>query len=424
MLSGARREEDSAFKVLVLGDSGTQKFDVITRYLKSESNVSKDFATCTVDVDGKGFKLQIWDTAGDSRFRSLLIPQFKNTRGVILVYSTNNRKTLTSIATWLNEVKQHARQDVQMALIGHTTDLKEEIEVPYEEGKKYAETLGIPFYEASSKQLSNVGDLLKKMTKDMAAIVQAEIRQKEEEEEFARQEENYRNGKGPAPKKPVAKNPVVKSPEVPQKNQDSSPSEKSYDYNLKVVILGAKSVGKSSLIDQFSQKPFSETSSPSSQVKITKRSYKIENKVYKVEIWDIPGESQGSFKSYFEGAHGIVLVYDITNKDSCLEAQRYLDESLKYVPRDIPRVLVGNKKDLEESRQTNYDETKVFAESQQIQSIETSAKNGQEGKSVIASFIGQIVQRISTLEKAGLIQPTLKNQDTKNKKDEGGCNIF
>jgi len=422
MLSGTRKEEESAFKVLVLGDSGTQKFDVITRYLKNDSNISKDFAACSIDFEGKAYKLQIWDTAGDSRFRSLLIPQFKNTRGVILVYNTNSKKSFNSIATWLNEVKQHARPDVQIVLIGHTVDLTEEIEVPYKEGKKYAESLGIAFFEASAKQLSGIRDMFQKLTGEMVKIVQAEIRQKEEEEEARLIAEGK---KKPSEKAPVKEKPKPQSPEVPQKNQDSSPEEpKNYDYVIKIVVLGARSVGKSNLANQFAQKAFSETSEPSSKVKIDKRSYKIDGKAYKVEVWDIPGERgpQVNFKTYFEGAHGIVLVYDITSKESFTEAQRYLEEAGKYVPKDIPRVLVGNKKDLEGNRQVSFDETRAYADSQQVQSIETSAKT--EEKSVITSFASQIIQKIGVLEKAGLIQVQPGKDVKKNNEKDGGCNIF
>ena len=97
----------------------------------------------------------------------------------------------------------------------------------------------------------------------------------------------------------------------------------------------------------------------------------------KLQMWDTAGQEK--FKTivgaYYKGAHGIILVYDITDRQSFKEIQNWIDEADKYSRENVVKILVGNKKDLERDRQVTYLEGKSFADSLGMEFIETSAKD-------------------------------------------------
>lgn len=79
--------------------------------------------------------------------------------------------------------------------------------------------------------------------------------------------------------------------------------------------------------------------------------------------------------SYYRGAHGLILVYDVTNRQSFENTSKWLDDVERHAAGNIVRLLVGNKCDLEPRRDIKYDEGKALAERLGIQFIETSAKD-------------------------------------------------
>ncbi len=95
-------------------------------------------------------------------------------------------------------------------------------------------------------------------------------------------------------------------------------------------------------------------------------------------MWDTAGQERfkSILNSYYKGAHGILLVFDITDKQSFKDLQVWLSEVEKYGRQDIVKILIGNKKDLESQRQVTTVEAKQFAESLGMKYLETSAKDG------------------------------------------------
>ena len=125
-----------------------------------------------------------------------------------------------------------------------------------------------------------------------------------------------------------------------------------YDYVFKVLLIGDSGVGKSSLLMRFSDDVFTGNFLPTIGVDFKIRTIQAEGSVVKLQMWDTAGQEK--FKTivsaYYKGAHGIILVYDITDRRSFMDLQSWLDESEKYSKQNVVRVLVGNKKDLERER--------------------------------------------------------------------------
>ncbi len=139
---------DMIFKVVLIGDSGVGKTNLLSRYLKNEfsfdskTTVGVEFGAKRIDLDGVKIKAQIWDTAGQERFRSITNAYYKGAKGALLVYDVTRRETFDNINKWVPELKQSGDKDVTIILVGNKTDLETDRQVSTEEGNKKAELYG------------------------------------------------------------------------------------------------------------------------------------------------------------------------------------------------------------------------------------------------------------------------------------------
>ena len=125
------------------------------------------------------------------------------------------------------------------------------------------------------------------------------------------------------------------------------------DYLFKVLLIGNSGVGKSSLLLRFADDVFHENFMPTIGVDFKIRTIEVDGKTIKLQIWDTAGQDR--FKtitsSYYRGAHGIIVTYDITDRDSFAKVSEWMSEVDKHSDKNISRILVGNKKDLEDQRE-------------------------------------------------------------------------
>merc|ERR1711988_54151 len=148
--------------VVVIGDSGVGKSNLLSRFtrdefnLESKSTIGVEFATRSVSVDGKTIKAQIWDTAGQERYRAITSAYYRGAVGALVVYDITKDVSFENVEKWLSELKENATADITMMLVGNKTDLASARMVSTEQGKQYAERNGITFMEASALTASNV----------------------------------------------------------------------------------------------------------------------------------------------------------------------------------------------------------------------------------------------------------------------------
>jgi len=149
----------------------------------------------------------------------------------------------------------------------------------------------------------------------------------------------------------------------------------SFDFLFKYIVVGASGTGKSSLLLQFTDKKFHADHDFTSGVEFGARLVQIDGKQVKLQIWDTAG--QESFKSitrsYYRGAHGALLVYDITRRDSFNSLKGWLAE-VRENSKEMVIMLIGNKSDLENLRSTLLAEGQKFADDNGLLFMETSAK--------------------------------------------------
>ena len=154
-------------------------------------------------------------------------------------------------------------------------------------------------------------------------------------------------------------------------------AEDEYDYIFKVLLIGNSDVGKSSLILRYVDQIWNDVFVPTIGVDFKVKSIEVDKKLVKMQIWDTAGQERfrNVISSYFKGAHGILLIYDITSRESFKELENWLGEVERHASSQVLKILIGNKCDLEEKRAIQKDEGEAFAMRNGMQFIETSAKN-------------------------------------------------
>jgi len=149
-----------------------------------------------------------------------------------------------------------------------------------------------------------------------------------------------------------------------------------FDYLFKVVIVGDVEVGKTSITTQFAYGTFTEGYLSTIGVDFVVKSIPVNNHIVKLQAWDTGGQERYAAirPLYYQGARGALLVFDITNRTSFWNLDRWLMELRRHAGPDVPILLVGNKLDLAEYREVSSDEARQYAARKGLPYFETSAK--------------------------------------------------
>ncbi|EFP08731.1 CRE-RAB-11.2 protein [Caenorhabditis remanei] len=170
-MNNPRDEEyDYLFKVVLIGDSGVGKSNLLSRFtrnqfdLETKSTIGVEFATRSMMIEGKKIKATIWDTAGQERYRAITSAYYRGTLGALVVYDIAKHQTFENIERWLKELRNHAdQQDISIMLVGNKTDLRHLRAVPTDEAAVFAERNQMSFIETSALDSTNVEEALRNL---------------------------------------------------------------------------------------------------------------------------------------------------------------------------------------------------------------------------------------------------------------------
>jgi Ras-related protein Rab-1A len=168
-----------------------------------------------------------------------------------------------------------------------------------------------------------------------------------------------------------------------------------YDYLFKVLIIGNSGVGKSCLLLRFAEDMFSDNYISTIGVDFKIRKLDLEGKSIKLQIWDTAGQERFRTitKSYYRGSNGIVVVYDITDRESFDQVQHWMSEIDAHASADVCRLLVGNKADLNDKRAVKTDEGESLARQFGIPFLETSAKDASHVEEMFVTMTGAMKKK-------------------------------
>ncbi len=174
---------DVLFKLLLVGDSGVGKTNILAQYTDKEfspsfvTTIGIDFKIKTINFRGKIVKLQIWDTAGTERFRTITKSYYRGSHAVILVYDVTCHRSFENLTGWLTEINHciDIGSNIQMILVGNKVDLTDgpdvtetsERQISTSDGKSFALENNMNFIECSAQKDENIEKLFSHITTEL-----------------------------------------------------------------------------------------------------------------------------------------------------------------------------------------------------------------------------------------------------------------
>ncbi|KMZ61368.1 Ras-related protein RABA1f [Zostera marina] len=168
---------DYLFKVVLIGDSGVGKSNLLSRFTRNEFNVETkstigvEFATRSIQVDDKIVKAQIWDTAGQERYRAITSAYYRGAVGALIVYDVTRHVTYENVERWLRELRDHTDANIVIMLVGNKADLRHLRAVTTEDAMEFSQIEHIIFMETSALEALNVDNAFTQVLTQIYRVV-------------------------------------------------------------------------------------------------------------------------------------------------------------------------------------------------------------------------------------------------------------
>ena len=171
--------------------------------------------------------------------------------------------------------------------------------------------------------------------------------------------------------------PTLNNVNVSNQNYSNVENNLKFTYEFKIILLGSISVGKTSILSRYTANEFREDYKCTIKSDFKVKAINVNNNTQaKLTIWDTCGDEKfrAITRQYYKEAQGILLVYDITNKESFDNLKNWIMQSEESI-EDFKKIIIGNKIDLEKERQVTKELLEQFCQGRDIQGFEISAKN-------------------------------------------------
>ena len=160
-------------KIILIGDSAVGKTNIMSKYLKgqfmenSKATVGVEFGSKIFKISNHNIKAQIWDTAGQEKYKAITGAYYKGSKGAFVVYDITRKDTFDSADKWINDLKVSADPKINIMLIGNKNDLEDKREVLKEQGEEKAKSFGCAFLETSALSGDNIERGFEMMVSDI-----------------------------------------------------------------------------------------------------------------------------------------------------------------------------------------------------------------------------------------------------------------
>ncbi|XP_022182367.1 leucine-rich repeat serine/threonine-protein kinase 2-like isoform X2 [Myzus persicae] len=342
------------FKLIIVGHSNVGKSTIINHFCSSvyqdtAPTAGMDFQEIFVRFENETILLNIWDTSGTEKHRSLAQSYYGGAHGVFIVYDITDLKSLYKLDGWIKDIEKFSDVDIVKILIGNKCDDKINREISIKEGQEIAEVYGIPFFEVSSKSNINIDKLLYTMISDCI------------------KKEHYK---------------------LIRVQPDQNTIYKKY----KLIIVGHSNVGKSSIIHRLVKDVYKDTLKTTICIDFHKIFVRFENETIELNIWDTAGTERyrSLAHSYYRGAQGVFIVYDITDLNSSFKLDDWIKDIENFSDLNAVKILIGNKCDDKSNRAISIKEGQKIAELFGTLFFETSSKTNVNIDKLLYTMISKI----------------------------------
>ena len=150
------------FKLILIGNSGVGKSSIIQRYMKQtfedsyKCTIGVDFLMKTLEIKGKTVKLQLWDTAGQEKYKSMVASYYRGANVALVVFDITNHSSFDSLPLWIENYYKNGPEQKNIILIGNKKDMVENRQVTQEEAETFSETNNMMYFETSAKEGDNI----------------------------------------------------------------------------------------------------------------------------------------------------------------------------------------------------------------------------------------------------------------------------
>ena len=170
--------DEIQIKIMILGSSAVGKTSFILKYTEDTfqevhlSTIGIDSKDKHITLDGKKYKLSIFDTTGQERYKSLAFSLIKNTDGIILIYDVTNESSFKAVPDWIQSAREKKGENYPMIILGNKIDLEDERKVKTEDGEELAQKYGLDFYEISNKENVNIENAILTLVKKILVYIE------------------------------------------------------------------------------------------------------------------------------------------------------------------------------------------------------------------------------------------------------------
>ena len=181
-------EYEMMIKVILIGDSGVGKTNIMSKFLKnqfledSKATVGVEFGSKLFIQQGHKIKAQIWDTAGQEKYKAITSAYYKGSKGALVIYDITQKETFANIEKWVNDLKCKGDPKITIIIIGNKSDLEEKRQISKEQGEEKAKSFGCAFLETSAFSGDNIEKAFEMMVKEIYDKFTSDIGGDDEEE--------------------------------------------------------------------------------------------------------------------------------------------------------------------------------------------------------------------------------------------------
>jgi len=196
-----------------------------------------------------------------------------------------------------------------------------------------------------------------------------------------------------------------------------------YDYLFKLLLIGDSGVGKSCLLLRFMDNSYTESYISTIGVDFRICSIDVNGKKIKLQIWDTAGQERFRTitSSYYRGAQGIIVVYDVTDMNSFVNIKQWLKEIERYASDKVNILIVGNKTDLKDKRVVTTLDAREYALNHDIDFLETSAKENTNVEKFFEKMTIKILEKTDATDIVRTAKRYSDNRTNKELKKKSSC---